>query len=732
MNIKKYWRMGYEFKINGYTLINLAVGILLMGVNQVYSISLAKNPSENQNIYGYQNNSGKRDVPFLSNLKADGDDPIFTTYAAPLERSEYIVDEGYQFKFYENDRPIEMVTDHAGSMGLVLTMDGKTHYKLSDMASKPVITTSYSDLVKYQFRPFQKIRVNVFFQVYSSHFAIQHITVTNNGANEAELSIYPYLKLPESTTNLKMQQVPYYTFEHRQEPDGWTDRKGIPHQTRRRDIFLADQADPQATYASVDINETGQKSLIAHIKNSLSEPLEADSTGVLVFKKTLRLKPGKHQEIRIIRGVDDRDIPVHTLIDSAKNLLTIDMNRAVERNEELYASIPKIMHCDRVTRLMYWSAFNLIRQCMLPSEGETSYNHYVYSREPTWGWGHAGQVFHESLSMLAYVFMDPQSAEDSQRLYMQRQWDNGYIEYRAGPYFDAMNYTHGDFTSSAPWFNYENWEIYKVSNDKDFLREVYDSGVSFYKWWLRRRDQDQDGLAEWGGQAILESVRDAQVAVWKYVGWPSNFEAPELNAMLVQEARSLSKMARELGKKKAYRYWKKEAEQRSEKIKKTFWDPKTGFFYYVDKNDEDFTFKKSEDLKRQSIIGFIPMWSGSATRQQVKNLMRTLTDTTKFWRTYGIPSLAADDSFYHPKGYWNGPVWIPWQYLVMHGLLNYGYKKEAEELSSRVFTNVIANLKKNHTFWEFYSPDKKWGGHHQTYIWSGLVARMLIDLNAVQ
>jgi hypothetical protein len=34
---------------------------------------------------------------------------------------------------------------------------------------------------------------------------------------------------------------------------------------------------------------------------------------------------------------------------------------------------------------------------------------YVFSREPTWGWGHDGQVFHESLSMLAYALFDPRA-----------------------------------------------------------------------------------------------------------------------------------------------------------------------------------------------------------------------------------------------------------------------------------------------------------------------------------
>lgn len=52
--------------------------------------------------------------PYLSNLSATAADPLFATYAAPLRRSEFIVDEGYQFKFYEANEGLRFATDHAG------------------------------------------------------------------------------------------------------------------------------------------------------------------------------------------------------------------------------------------------------------------------------------------------------------------------------------------------------------------------------------------------------------------------------------------------------------------------------------------------------------------------------------------------------------------------------------------------------------------------------------------
>jgi glycogen debranching enzyme len=79
-------------------------------------------------------------------------------------------------------------------------------------------------------------------------------------------------------------------------------------------------------------------------------------------------------------------------------------------------------------------------------------------------------------------------------------------------------------------------------------------------------------------------------------------------------------------------------------------------------------------------------------------------------------------------GYWNGPVWVQWDYLVFRGLLDHGYKKEAEELAIKVLNNMAWHLKQDHVFWEFYSPDDHEAGWNKTYIWAGLGARFMIDL----
>jgi hypothetical protein len=665
---------------------------------------------------------------FLSNLQATETDPIYTTYVANTERSEFIIDQGYQFVWYIPDKGVNFETDKAGNLQLAFKIEPNFKYLLKHFYKKPTITASYSDLVKYFYYPYENIKCDAFFLVYSSRFAIHEITIINESQSEIKISLYPYLSNQNWLT--EVQYIPTenaFIFKHVEEPDGWTIEHNVPYQRELMNVFMiSTNAISYATYPSLD-----SFYIDAH-RDMLTKNTSYINAKVVSFQIDFYLKPNDSSSFKIIRAVHEWGTNFEKIIDSAKSLFKLELKNFININEKIYSKIPRIKLQNPDYEMIYWNAFNLLKGCMLPPEGKCSYNYYVYSREPTWGWGHAGQVFHESLSMLAYVYMDPQGAMNSQRIYMERQLDNGYINYRTGPYLDETIPYNNQYTTSAPWFNWENWEIYKVTQDKDFLREAYESGKKFYKFWLENRDADKDGLCEWGGHAVLESVRDGYVAVWDQVGWPSNFEALDLNCMLVMEAKSLANMARELGREDEYNYWINEANKKSDLINKYMWDEETGFYYHVHKIDHDFSYKAPNDLKRKEIIGFLPLWAGIANQHQAEKLIQHLLNPAEFWREYGVPTLSAADKYYNPHGYWNGPVWVQWQYLIFRGLLNYGYFDIAKKLTEKVLNNIIYNLKTNHWFWELYSPDDNWAGWNKTYIWTGIIARFLIDLHQIQ
>ncbi|MBC7187827.1 MAG: T9SS type A sorting domain-containing protein [Calditrichaeota bacterium] len=259
--------------------------------------------------------------------------------------------------------------------------------------------------------------------------------------------------------------------------------------------------------------------------------------------------------------------------------------------------------------------------------------------------------------------------------------------------------------------------------------------MRFHSFWVRERDDDRDGLCEWGGDAFLESVRDYNV-IWDLLGGypdPHNankVEALDLNCELVMEEKALASMAAALGKQEESTHWERLAQARADAINALMWDPETRFYYHVERNSHTFTYRSTNDLRRKEIIGFLPLWAGVANQAQARYLLAELRNPETFGRPYGVPLLAHNDPY---DGYDAHSVYPEWNFLVFRGLLAYGFYDEARELAERLFAGVIETLRNYHDFYESYfcdapRPSDSW---LHTYIWTGVVARMLLDLAEV-
>lgn len=247
-------------------------------------------------------------------------------------------------------------------------------------------------------------------------------------------------------------------------------------------------------------------------------------------------------------------------------------------------------------------------------------------------------------------------------------------------------------------------------------------------------------MYEWGPYGIIENVRDwynavFQVSAERYLNVDKEDISDELDCldltlMIIKESRSLSSMAKELGLKDPSLAWNKIAERTSKLVNEKMWDDSSKFYYSINRKDYSFKYL-TRDLRRREIIGFLSLWAEVATKERAKQLVKHLTDPKKFWRKYGVPTLAADDSWFTPYvDYcckWNGPVWLLWNYMVLDGLKKYGYNKIANELSDKMILAVTTQLKKNHNYWESYSPDNEVLNSPPNYIWDSIMARVLIE-----
>jgi hypothetical protein len=121
--------------------------------------------------------------------------------------------------------------------------------------------------------------------------------------------------------------------------------------------------------------------------------------------------------------------------------------------------------------------------------------------------------------------------------------------------------------------------------------------------------------------------------------------------------------------------------RRVEAMQRKMWDPKTRFFYSLDRDSD-------RRIKVRTPQGFLPLTAGAATAEQGAELALQLQDPDRWWTDYPVPTIARDEPKYDPKGYWRGDMWPPTTYLVALGLSRYGHHDLALELTRRMRTLI--------------------------------------------
>ncbi|MDO8550323.1 MAG: trehalase family glycosidase [Ignavibacteria bacterium] len=686
-------------------------------------------------------------------INAAADDPLYTTYTAAMERSRLYGDKGYKMDYYTGCLPINYAGDQAGRFYVVWKVNQVVIRDIEEYHQKPVVKASFPDMAILEYQPFNGIDVQETFFVYGSTITMVNLQIKNIDEIDHDIEIYPVLELGNDSLLIKSfdEESGGYVLNHRESKYRLISSlyANAPYPTETRDFFTMSLK--PYSYGGYpgnldDFYITIKTDFYSENRNDSLNLKKEGFVNFVSLQGKFSLKPGEEKNVRYFRGWQDQNESLDSLINEINKLKTQPLQNYVDANVKLFSKIPRIDFPDPDEKLVYLGAFNLVRGCMLPPAGKTSHNFYVFSRQPLWGWGHGHQVLHESLSMLAYVYLDPQSAEGSQYVYIEQQREDGLIAYRHGPR-GLQDYPHFSTllgkdmsTTSAPFFSWINWEVYKVSKNKKFLQDAYESGTKYVNWLEENRDLDQDGTFEWGPYGIIENVRDwynavFQVSAERYLDIDKEdisdeLECVDLTLMVIKEMRSLESMAEELGLNDESKQWKDKAAKIVKLVNERMWDPETEFYYSINKEDHSFKFL-TRDLRKQEIIGFLALWAGAAPKDRAEKLIQKLTDPKKFWRKYGVPTLAADEEWYSPYvDYcckWNGPVWLLWDYMVLNGLKNYGYDEIASELADKMMLAVTTQLSKNHNFWESFSPDNDILNCPSNYIWDSIMARVLID-----
>ncbi|MGA2077740.1 MAG: trehalase family glycosidase [Terriglobia bacterium] len=246
-----------------------------------------------------------------------------------------------------------------------------------------------------------------------------------------------------------------------------------------------------------------------------------------------------------------------------------------------------------------------------------------------------------------------------------------------------------------PFLAQAAWRASETLGDANWVGPYYTKLAHTLEFWENAR-RSPDGFFRWFNG--VESGVDNNPAVSDSPAGVT--EGVDLQCYLYREYLAMGMLADRLGKSDdAARYNAKAADLKS-LVQQKMWSDEQGMFLNIDSRTGQF-------VPIKTWTNFVPLWAGIATTSQATRMIHDhLLNPQEFWAAYGVRTIAPQEPLYNPKsGYWRGPVWIISNYLLMHGLMNYGFNQPAEELARKTVDLLVKDLKATGGMNENYNPD---------------------------
>lgn len=224
----------------------------------------------------------------------------------------------------------------------------------------------------------------------------------------------------------------------------------------------------------------------------------------------------------------------------------------------------------------------------------------------------------------------------------------------------------------------------KCEKDLNWLREhIHTAEREYHTVWMsniqpNRRNVYKD-LSRYYDINVLDDLAECESG-WdmttRYNRRCLSYVPIDLNALLYKYESDIARAYEMLNEPDTAAVWRDYAKKRQQTITEELWDEEEGFFFDLD-------YINCRKSHVWSLAGFYPLWTGLATSEQARRLVEHLE---KFMQQGGlsVTSLANElpgSDLPHQWAYPNG--WAPLHWLVVQGLDNYGYHKEAEEITRR-------------------------------------------------
>jgi putative isomerase len=306
---------------------------------------------------------------------------------------------------------------------------------------------------------------------------------------------------------------------------------------------------------------------------------------------------------------------------------------------------------------------------------------------------------------VAAVQFEPQLAKDQIRAMFSYQDSMGMVADCVFPDPSENNWRD----TKPPLAAWAVDEIFKATGDIEFVKELLPKLEKYHQWWYKYRDYNRNGLCEFGStDGTLEAAKwesgmdnavrydDSRMIKSFSNAYSLNHESVDLNSYLYLEKVILSRLYSKVGDIEMANKHKESASKLKELINKTFFDEKEGFYF-------DINTDTGKHIAIAGPEGWTPLWCGVAGQEQADRVISIMLDLKRFNTFVPFPTLDASHPKFTYNGYWRGPIWLDQVYFGISALRKYGYSKQANELTLKVFDN-LGGLKGDLPIYENYDP----------------------------
>ena len=302
-----------------------------------------------------------------------------------------------------------------------------------------------------------------------------------------------------------------------------------------------------------------------------------------------------------------------------------------------------------------------------------------------WLWD---SVFHT----FGNCFMDSELALDSLCSVMDGQTPDGLI-----PHLVAVDW-HSEITQ-PPVLAWGFLELYKKTKDAKGLQKHFEGLKNYLKWNKNNRDSNNNDLYEWFINVDEPDCRCDECGMDNSPRFDDvkPMDCIDFSCFMANEMRCMAQICDILNKQDDKIYFENQFENIKKAINDNLYCEQDGMYY--DKVICDGTLKKVK-----AVSSLLPLFAGVCDKQRADKLVQNYKK--EFECAAGVASVAKSDKTYGTD-MWRGPVWINYNYMIMLGLMEYGYTKEAFDIANKTIDLISNSYNMFGTVYEFYDSDNK-------------------------